>query len=299
MKSLQIPATLLVGTLFLSFSSSSPAALIFQDQFAVPPNTVGTQPQGWTAAGVATPDDNVAAANLTYPALATGTPGSWLHDGDANQQYYRDFSGSGLAANTTIFYSFLLNIADVGTLNTTGPTSGVVALSNNSITIPGNGAVAAFSFRKDSSNPDAYNIGVATGFRGIGNNTTSIIGLSSWAATGGTAFNEGQTVLLVASYRYTSATSSTVNFWVNPSSLGGVAPTPTFSLSGTGTGAGVAAQRFLVNSIGGTSSTSSSWTLDAFRVGDTWADVTIPEPTTASLLGAGLLLFAAGRRRNR
>lgn len=253
-------------------------APLLEDAFAVPPNTVGSLPSGWTVGGEGSNNDFVASANLVYPGLAEGTAGSWQHDGTQNQRYYRDFSGTGLAPGQLLYYSFLLKVDSLGKLTSNGYTSGNIMLGSSTVTAPGNGAVAAFSLRKDSADSTKFNIGVSFGFRGMSNNTCSIIGLESWAATGGTAFSEGQTLLLVAEYSYAANSVSTVRFWVNPSpeTFGAAtAPPPMLALEGKGSYVGIPVQRILVGSIGNTSGASGfSMLLDAFRVGNTWADVT-------------------------
>lgn len=265
------------GLLALSVSALDGAPML-EDWFAIPPNTVGSLPNGWTAAGEGTNNDFVAAANLTFPGLAEGTAGSWQHDGSQLQRYYRDFSTTGLAPGQVLYYSFLVKIDSMGKLSTSGYTSGTIMLGGATSVQPGNGTAAAFSFRRDSADATKFNIGVSFGFRGMSNNTCSIIGLDSWSATGGTQFAEGQTLLLVAEYSYTSASVSSVRFWVNPApgTFGAAtAPPPTLAVEGKGGYAGVPVQRILVGSVGNTSSASGfSMTLDAFRVGNTWADVT-------------------------
>ncbi len=283
-----------VATVLMT-TSPSEAAPVFQDQFAIPPNAAGTLPVGWTT-GTGTNDDFVSATNLTYSGLAPATAGSWRHDGSANQRYYQNFSTTGLEVDTTIYYSFLFNLNTIGNL-ANGATSSVIMLSNGTLESPGNGAVASWNFRTDTVDPTKYNIGVNTGFRGSTNASTMFIG-----GDAGTAFSADQTMLLVASYSYSSTTSSTVNFWVNPDSadLGAAtAPMASLSLTGSGSGSGVAVQRLLLNSIKNTSaSANTEWTVDAFRVGDTWADVTpVPEPSTVVLLVSGGLIPILLRRR--
>jgi|GEM_PF-5203572 len=257
---------------------STNGAPISEDSFSIPPNTVGSLPAGWMAAGEGTNNDFVAAANLTFPGLADGTAGSWQHDGSQLQRYYHDFSGTALPAGQVLYYSFLLKMDSLGKLSTNGYTSGTIMLGSATATSPGNGAVAAFSFRKDSGDFTKFNIGVSFGFRGTANNTCSIIGLDTWAATGGTAFSEGQTLLLVAEYSYTSSSVSLVRFWVNPApdTFGAAtAPNPTLAVEGKGANVGIPVQRIVVGSVGNTSAAGGfSMSLDAFRFGNTWADVT-------------------------
>lgn len=257
---------------------STSGAPLLDEAFAIPPNTAGSLPSGWTAAGEGSNNDFVAAVNLVYPGLAEGTAGSWQHDGSQLQRYCRDFSATGLAPGQVLYYSLLLKIDSVGKLSTNGYTSGNILLGSATSVQPGNGTVAALSFRKDSADSSKFNIGVSTGFRGMANNTSSIVGLAAWEATGGTVFGEGQTLLLVAEYSYTTTSASTVRVWVNPApeTLGAAtAPPPTLAVDGKGSFVGIPAQRILVSSIGNTSAASGfSMTLDAIRVGNTWADVT-------------------------
>lgn len=257
---------------------STCGAPLLDEAFAIPPNTVGSLPSGWTAVGEGSNNDFVAAANLVYPGLAEGTAGSWQHDGSQLQRYYRDFSTSGLAPGQVLYYSFLIKMDSLGKLNTNGYTSGNILLGTANSVQPGNGTVAAISFRKDSADFAKFNIGVSSGFRGMANSSSSIVGLGAWEATGGTAFGEGQTLLLVVEYSYTITSASTVRVWVNPApdTLGAAtAPPPTLATDGKGSYMGIPVQRILVSSIGNTSAASGfTMTLDAFRVGNTWADVT-------------------------
>jgi len=291
MKSSPVPAIIAFLVLLTEVAS---AALIFEDQFTVPPNTVGSLPTGWTAGGTGSNNDFVAAPNLTYSGLAAGSAGSWLNDGSANQNYYRNYSGSALAANATVFYSFLFNVSDLGTLSTGGSTSAIVALATNATVAMGSGAVSSFGIRKDSTDSTKFNLSVDGEFRGPGSSSSQIVGLGSWAATGGTQFNLNQTYLLVGSY--TNTASSTSRFWIDPISLGGAAPTPTLTdVSPTARAVQSLITRSIANTVG---LGSASFTYDAFRVGDSFADVTpVPEPTTVALAGIGLAFVLWRRRR--
>lgn len=270
------------------------SALIFEEQFAVPPNTVGTTPAGWTTTGNGTNNDFIAASNLTHSGLAAGTAGSFGMDGSQNQGYRTNYSGSVLASNATIFYSFLFRLDAIGSLSTVGYSSGFAGLSNSALTAAGNGMVSSWGIRKDSADGTKFNLSVDGAFRGSSNNSTQIVGLGAWASTGGTQFDVGTTYLLVASYTNATSTSS---FWVNPasSSFGGIAPTATATDSAVAT---ANIQSIMLWSISNTSLSTAAWTVDAFRVGNTYADVTpVPEPATWGLLTLGLCALIFLRRR--
>jgi hypothetical protein len=273
------------------------SALIYQDQFAVPPNTVGSTPSGWTSVQGNGTLGSVAASNLTYTDLAAGTAGSFGLNG-LQSQTYRSSNFTAVGAGETIYYSFLFRLDNIGNISTTGSTSAIIGLSNNSATAPGNGVlVSSWGIRKDSTDATKFNLSVDGSFRGAANSGTQIIGLGAWAATGGTQFSQGTTYLLVASYTNGSSTS---NFWVNPasSSFGGTAPTATATDSAL---AATGIQSIMAYSImGTTNSSSTSWAVDAFRVGNTYADVTpVPEPATWVLLTASLCTVIFLRRRRR
>lgn len=269
-------ATLLV----LSFLVLDPVggAVIFEEHFAMPPHAAGGLPAGWTAGEGGTNNDFVVATPLNYPGLVDRPSGSWLHDGSPGQRYHRDFSPIGLVAGRPLFYSMLFKVNAIGKMNNAGPTASAILLATGDKAAPGGGTVAGFSIRKDSADATKFNVAVSTNFRGPGNNTSSILGLETWGATGGRTFAEGETLFVVVEYIYQTSTSSTVRFWINPesASLGGeVPPAPTISLSGTTTLCGVPVQRFLVNSLYSTSNAVGTlWSIDAIRIGDSWADVT-------------------------
>ncbi|MES2923011.1 MAG: immunoglobulin domain-containing protein, partial [Verrucomicrobiota bacterium] len=94
----------------------------------------------------------------------------------------------------------------------------------------------------------------------------------------------GATNLIVVSYTF-GGTADSAQVWINPTSLGGNAPAPTASLSGTHNAA-------LANFLWNTPSASSgggSYEVDEFRIGATYADVT-PATTPGSGTGGSSIL---------
>jgi len=90
--------------------------------------------------------------------------------------------------------------------------------------------------------------------------------------------------------------AKTASLWVDPTSLGGTAPTANATLSGI-TATAVDNVGFKAQSAAG-----GPYLVDNLLIGTTWADVTptIPEPSTFALMGFGCLsLIAAVIRRRR
>ena len=100
------------------------------------------------------------------------------------------------------------------------------------------------------------------------------------------------TYLIVLSYDFGTSTAS---LWLNPTSLGGAAPTATESITGAGVVTSIANVGFKAQS------TTGDFLIDNLRIGTTWADVTpVPEPSTFALMGLGVLgLISSARRRMR
>jgi hypothetical protein len=265
-------------------------AALFEEPFAIPPNNVGSVPAGWTPEGKETPNDFISEGNLVYPGLAVGSAGSWKHDGSNLQAYFREFSAAEWPAGQALYFSYLLKVESLGRMNMAGPTSGVVMLTTSDLTAPKNGGVCALSLRKDATIANGYNLGFSPAFRGVGNKEAHVIGLDVHAETGGTVFHEGETLLIVVEYSYTSPASSTAKLWVNPdpSTLGGATPpSPTVSLQSTKPLSGFPVRRILINSLGNTSIVQGAvWHVDALRIGNTWADVT-PSAGPVSFAGMG------------
>ncbi len=280
----------------LASAGVAQASLIFEDHFT---STVGLAPTGWTATTTGSPapsnNDVVSATNLTYTGLAVGSGGSFAHDGSRNQGYRRDFSASPLGAGETVYYSFLFRLDDIGGITTAGSTSAVFGLSLNTNDAPGNGMVSSWGIRLDAADSSKFNLSVDGEFRGAGSTSSKIVGGTTGgvANTAGTQYDVGTTYLLVASY--TNSTSSTSSFWVNPVSLGGAAPTATVT-DASPTARSI--QSVLMNSImGTTNSTGTLYSVDAIRVGTSFADVTaIPEPSTLVLVAISLSAVVFLRR---
>jgi hypothetical protein len=174
----------------------------------------------------------------------------------------------------SVFFSFLVN-GDTNTKgrfgalirpedNTAGP--GVVGLSTVD-SLGGAGADGRFGLRTNQANLGGLNGSNEAGSSQVGTN------------------------LVVVQYNYTTNQAS---FWVNPTALGGTAPTPTNS-GITFTTPTQTVQEFL---FGYQDANSTSAIFDEIRVGTTYASVTpIPEPAALSLLGLAAVPMMARRRR--
>jgi hypothetical protein len=291
---LKVVFTALLGGIAWGVAHGAP---LFEEPFAIPPNTAGSLPAGWTSEAKEVPNDFISDANLVYPGLAEGKAGSWKHDGSNLQAYHRDFSATGWPVGQALYFSYLFKIESMGKLNVAGSTSGVVMLAAADLTTPKNGGVCALSVRKDATVANGYNLGLSSAFRGVSNKETQVIGLDAYAETGGTVFHEGETLFIVVEYSYTSPASSTARLWVNPdpATLGGeTPPSPTVSLQSTKPLSGFPVRRILINSLGNTSSVQGAvWSVDALRLGNTWADVT---PSAGPVSFAGMA-HGAGTRQ--
>lgn len=266
------------------------AELLLHDTFS---GTAGTPPSGWTSVGSVAGDDNLSSGSLSVGGLAPSTGNKWTLNNSTNNVYRRDFDDAPVAGGATVFYSFVLQVDDITALTTTGSSNGLVFLNTSTSTSASN-AVASIGLRKDAVDSTKFNIVVDGDFRGPSSDLSVKIDQQ---------FSVGVPIFIVASYTLSTgaANTSTTSFWINPdsSSFGGTAPGATAT--------DFAANRATIQSVmvtGSTSATASpnSWSLDEFRFGTTWADVTpaIPEPAGFSLLGgAACLGFALSRRRRR
>ncbi len=259
-------------------------------------------PSGWTDTengnetdGFYTLGHGISAGSLTYPNLLTtgnkwvlgvnsatgsGAPATPL--GNATTVF-----GDPVATNETIFFSFLLQVADLGPL--TVGTSSVISL--RTATSSDSEVVAGIGFGRPSGE-DGYKLSFHRGHRGY-NHADSV--------KTDDLFSVGETLLIVGSYTR-AGSSSKVSFWLNPDpiDLGSlIAPDADYEFSLTSAQAR-AVDRFHIKPQP-TSSTAipGSFYFDELRFGDTWASVTpVPEPSTYALLGGiGVMIFAVIRRR--
>ncbi|MEM1213708.1 MAG: PEP-CTERM sorting domain-containing protein [Planctomycetota bacterium] len=258
------------------------AALLLQDSFTQAP-AENVAPTGWTGPSV---DDDITAGSLTAPAGLLGSVGNKFTlnaDGD-------DYS-IGFTPQTTggqfVYYSFLVQIDGLGTLSSTSVGQGLIMLANGTSISDG---VAAVSFKADSDNPNAFNIGFGS---------RAAIGAGEADAVGDdTEYAVGETVFIVASTQVSGGGSTPISrIWINPdaSTFGG--PEPTASFTNT--------VGHFENSIGNliingqaAAALPGLWSIDEFRVGTSFAEVTpvVPEPGSFLLVAAGAVLIGFRRR---
>jgi len=253
----------------------------------------------WFQAGSALPTFTVASGSLSYSGLAASL-GNSVSLGTQNNIAARYSIGSAINANgSSLYYSFLLQIPDIG--STLGAGGGFVAGFNNT------GAA--------SQNTSPTVLGARTLIRSVGGGTGFNIGLSKASSSASdftfgaspTTFSSSDTVFVVAAYDINvlgTAGDDSVRMWINPTPAdfgAGSAPTPTLqSASGADMITAGSIQSFLL--YGRPSNLFPNQMLvDELRIGSSWADVTpgVPEPSTAALLGLGIFGIGSVYRRTR
>lgn len=199
-----------------------------------------------------------AAGNVTYKIWTNGVPGG--------------------ATVTNLFASFILNVANVGTIQSN---QYIFSLRN---------ASAQIMITNNASDPSKYNIGI---FQQVGKTGWA------WDTNGGNGYDVNTSYLIAMSYTNTTETTYNSQVWINP------------ALTATPGTANLSLSQFYVNSAtnqyqfgngNGNPTAGTVIYVDELRVGDTWSDVipAIPEPATVGMLGLGALVTLTVRRfRNR
>ena len=233
--------------------------------------------QTWYAAGSGGNYMTIAAGNLTVPGLAPST-GNSVQFGVLSAPNSRFGLGTTVTSGT-LYYSFLLRVDDLGTLNSSG---GFFAAFNNST-------------GSQTGVPSVVGAAVQTRLSGSGYN----IGLKK-AASGSvfdtTTYAVGQTVFIVGSYTFNTASTNDdeADLWIAPppATFGSAtAPSPTLS-STTGSdisGAQIASFILFGRGSGNTGLQPAAMVADELRIGTNWAGVTPPAaPPMPPLLGIAL-----------
>ena len=196
--------------------------------------------------------------SLTYPNLPASTGNKIAFDAagmDAAKMFTRQTNG-------TVYWSFLLNIASLGSLNATGGyfagfTEGTSSTFGANVWIRADGA--------------GYDLGI--------NPRTTAVN-TQWT-TGTTATNT--TLFVVISYELVSGTGNdVVNMWINPT-LDGTLPAPTLTATNTG---GVDLNDLSRIYIRQDSTTATPFVeMDEFRISTSWADA-VPAASIAPVISS-------------
>lgn len=268
------------------FANIVSADLLYYDGFDQEPG-VGT-PSGWiegdhqgTYLGL-----GVSSGSLTYPNFAVSGNKWELDDPRGNATLI--FSETGLQSGETLFFSFLLQVDELGGLSSSP--SGIINLR-----FPGGAGhevIGSIGFGRETldDQPIGYRLSFHGEHRGFSHDASVV---------SPEFYTEGQTLLIVGSYARVSG-GNNVKFWVNPDpdSLGQlIPPEADYSLTGN---TGRAVDRLVIASTS-SGALPGSYFLDEFRFGTTWADVTpVPEPSTYALLvGVGAIGFVVRLRRGK
>ena len=247
---------LLAAGLILAGTSVCPGVLIVSDSFNYSPGSNLGGQGGWFNANSGD-QITVATGNLGVSGLTTSS-GNRVSFGGSGLDPYLPFTPT----SSSVFYSFAFQIADLGSLNTTG---GYIAGLDSSA------FASTLWVRKNGSGFD------------IGIGRTSAAASVSWSL--GYALND--IVFVVGSYQVNAGTANDLSsLWINPSasSFGaGVAPAATLTATTSGSDLANVSRIFLRQD--SATATPNTLYLDELRVGTSWADVTpissaVPEPST-------------------
>lgn len=190
----------------------------------------------------------VAAGNLSYPGFAASSGNKIKFDGagmDPTKRFDSTTSG-------TVYYSFLVKVTSVGSLNTTG---GYFAGYYNTTT--GTTTGAPVWTRLDGT---SFDFGISARI------TTPV----SWS----TIKSLDSTYLIVASYTFVAGDNNdSAKLWINPpaSTFGRTAPEPTVAAVNTTTDL-ASVVRFMIRQDAATLTPFIE--MDELRIGTRWADVT-------------------------
>ncbi len=200
-------------------------------------------------------DIAITSGNLSYSGLAASSGNKFSFDGagiDAAKLFTQQTSG-------TVYYSFLLNVSSLGTLNATG---GYFTGLNE-----GTGSVfgATVWTRKNGT---GYEIGLNPRTTAANTVWSSVQSISS-------------TVLVVVSYQVVAGTGNdVVKLWLNPVT-GGAEPTATLSATNTGGTDLANLNRIFIRQDSNTATPFIE--MDELRIGSTWASVTPAGAVTPNL----------------
>jgi len=261
----------IVAAAFAGFVVTGFAGVIVDEPFNYAPGSNLGGQGGWV--NVNTGDEVTVVAGSLSGAGAPPDSGNSVSFGGAGIDPARTFT----AETGTLYYSFLLSVSDLGSLDATG------------------GYIAGFG-----SNSTNFGTTLWTKIDGTGG---YLIGMEKRTTVAEVVFDTtsrslDSTIFVVGSYSFMGAANDdTARLWINPapSTFGGIEPTPTL-IDATGNDLAAAGiERFFLRQ-DSANETPAVLTVDALRVGTSYADVTIPEPAIPMMLLAGLAFGQLLRR---
>ncbi len=208
----------------------------------------------------------VTSGSLTYTGLPASTGNKISFDGSGSDNY-RVF---GAQTTGTVYYSFILNVSSLGSLNTTGTYfTGLIQTASTS-------AFGGTVWTRQSATAGKFNVGIST-------RSNSAV---SWLAA---ELDPATSYFIVAAYEIIAGTANDVaKIWLNTPAIGGAEPAPdATSVPGTDLGA-TGIERILIRQDAATTTPFINY--DELRVGTTWQDVTpsgaVPVLTISSPLSS-------------
>jgi hypothetical protein len=266
-------------------------------------------PTTWVEAGSITTGTahHITGAGLTAPAgfpasigNAAGLIGGASGHSDFSEMARMNLPGAPYGANAVLYYSALVNVADLTGLTTLHTNANanndlIIGFNNNTgatATTPNTWA-GELTIRQGSA-ASTFNLGI----RG----STTAANTTFWSGD----LNPATTYLVVGRFTEgaTPGSGGVSDLWINPSSAtfgAASAPSPDGSTNGTYSSSGTAdhTNSILIGAGIAAGSNPNETDIDEIRVGTTWADVTsvTPEPGAISLMLLGAGAMVARRKR--
>lgn len=253
------------------------ATLLFQDGFVYPTGTLAGN-GAWTGASA---NIQVGNTSLTYPGLFD--PGSGndvtVTSGVAAGTTKANFTDTPITSGS-LYYSFLAECTALPTANN------YLSSLNASGGGPSGSADPLSVYVGQQVAGSQFKIGVRHTSTGTGATYTSNPTLTL-----------GSTHFFVVEYTW-GGVGGSVSLFVDPApGTGSIQPTADVTVAGVA--GSDAANLQVVGFKANSAATAGNWAFDTVRIGDTWADVTIPEPSATALFGVGVLGLAGWRRVRR